>query len=1055
MSLRQAPPIYISPLVPVPLSLGLVRCAIVLPADLAARTEEAQLEAILVHEMAHIIRRDPWLGLAQRMALVIFWWNPLVRRVSNQISTLREDLCDNYVVRAQGGGEHFARTLVDVASHITVHPRLPATVGVLEPDLDSLTERVHRLLGKERDMTTRMSFGSTIVVLTCGLILLLGTGLIRCLQAAEATTAPSAAAQTQKHDANPPTAGTPESDTIVGPKTGLKFTVAKKISGENDVVVDDERLSRSPDGRFLLYQDRVIPLDGSKAFKLEALHGVQNASWSPDGKLIGYYDKAAIWLLPVSPETGQPTGSARKLLDQLELSRRQISWSRDSQWIILSTYGISDHHPTAVSAQDGRPMQPLDYTLFSLRSPDQKSLVYCMPHNGAWTMPVQGGVSRLVAGFSSGRSQESAAVPLWWSPDGGWLLLGTGSCWSGTYDDLRFVRLADHREVALWLPQEVGRVGLGVSPDGKKLQFYKTSHEGRRAIKVAPIRGGDFAKVAFSDLVDGGLSSLDDRRWFFLRYKPGVAGKPGTPAPYVTASAAAEPVEMKLPEEVRREGSINWWSLGRWLLSPDGKRLFRRDEYHNPQGAMVDDFYVIPISLEKGESTGPATLIAKEWDSYSEIAWSPDSSCLAILSAPMGRGGLWIVVADGSPARQLMRSPEEAEWTDQGPGWSPDGKFIAFSYTMKSPGRVGLSTVNLYTIPTEGGVPKRLWTWTEQGGGDDRSYVWFPNGREIGLVSDGALVAIDIVDGSVRPILKLTEAGFTRLQWFQWSPDGQTLGLYGSKDGEAGKVALFHASDKKVEILPDPEPGEKYDLGWTRDSQAIFCGTWQYEKVRPAGLIYEVDLGEAWVWAKNSAGAESAPASASVVAKLEAPPLVDGQFRDDFEDGDTKYWTFPDEDDKYYKLVHEVQNGELVLENARAVLGLPEWTNYVVTVRMLIKQAPTTGLDVGIEFRMGKHGECYSLDFKPDDLSVGIRYWGVGVNNRFREGVLAEPPYDFVLDKWYTIQVEVKGPHIMVRVDGQSIIDLSDENCPQGAVALTAGMGTRVHFDDFSVRLLP
>jgi len=188
VSLRQAPPICISPLVPVPLSLGLARCAIVLPADLAARMEEAQLEAILVHEMAHIIRRDPWVGLAQRMALVIFWWNPLVRKVSNQISTLREDLCDNYVVRVQGGGEHFARTLVDVASHVTVHPRLPATVGVLEPDLDGLTERVHRLLGKERDMTTRMSFSSIVVVLMCGLFVLLGTGLIRCLQAAEVTT---------------------------------------------------------------------------------------------------------------------------------------------------------------------------------------------------------------------------------------------------------------------------------------------------------------------------------------------------------------------------------------------------------------------------------------------------------------------------------------------------------------------------------------------------------------------------------------------------------------------------------------------------------------------------------------------------------------------------------------------------------------------------------------------------------------------------------------------------------------------------------------------------
>ena len=51
--------------------------------------------------------------------------------------------------------------------------------------------------------------------------------------------------------------------------------------------------------------------------------------------------------------------------------------------------------------------------------------------------------------------------------------------------------------------------------------------------------------------------------------------------------------------------------------------------------------------------------------------------------------------------------------------------------------------------------------------------------------------------------------------------------------------------------------------------------------------------------------------------------------------------------------------------------------------------------------------------------------------------------------------MEVKGPHIVVRVDGRPMIDLKDENCPQGPVTLSADMGTRGHFDDFSVRLLP
>jgi ankyrin repeat protein/beta-lactamase regulating signal transducer with metallopeptidase domain len=209
MGRREAPPLFVSPSIPIPLSLGLVRPAIVLPTDLADRMNDAQLQAILVHEMAHIVRRDPWVGLAQRLAVAVFWWNPLVHKVSDQVSRLREDLCDNYVVRVQGDGEDFARTLVDVASQITVRPGLPATVGVLESNLDGLTERIHRLIGKERDMATRMSIGSIVLVLTCGLAVLVGTGLIRCLQAAEVAPAvsslpPSSNAQTEGDGAKTP-----------------------------------------------------------------------------------------------------------------------------------------------------------------------------------------------------------------------------------------------------------------------------------------------------------------------------------------------------------------------------------------------------------------------------------------------------------------------------------------------------------------------------------------------------------------------------------------------------------------------------------------------------------------------------------------------------------------------------------------------------------------------------------------------------------------------------------------------------------------------------------
>ena len=90
-------------------------------------------------------------------------------------------------------------------------------------------------------------------------------------------------------------------------------------------------------------------------------------------------------------------------------------------------------------------------------------------------------------------------MPLWWSPDGDWLLCGGGIGGYLFYNWI-FVCLADRREVALELPEQVAgigfpSVGLGVSPDARKLQFFKNAHYLRLAAKAAPIRGGGFAEL--------------------------------------------------------------------------------------------------------------------------------------------------------------------------------------------------------------------------------------------------------------------------------------------------------------------------------------------------------------------------------------------------------------------------------------------------------------------------------------------------------------------------------------------------------------------------------
>ncbi len=1021
---------------------GLVRPIILMPQSLSSKVSEQRFKAILLHELAHIKRGDLWVSCIQTIVQIVYIYHPLLWVANAMIRKVREQAADETVLVALGEeADDYPKTLLDVSRLAFGSSALSLRfLGVAESK-KTLHRRIKHMLTRPVPQSARIGVLGAIAILVVAAVLL---PMARAEKSSKETpaTGPVTAA-----DATENAAPAGESNTIVDPNTGLKFTVAKKITGENDVIVTANKLRQSPNGKLLLYKGQVVPLDGSKAFKLEALHGTEDAAWSSDGRMIAYRDKLATWLLPVSPETGRPTGPARKLLDeQLYWDECEILWSRDSQWIVLAGYYNGYQH-RVISVQDGSSMQPPDYIHFSLRSPDQKSLAYFKPHNGVWTAPVQGGASHLAVGEIPWGVPQSVTAPLWWSPDGQWLLCGLGRL-ADNHRVFRFVHLADHREVDLKFPEQVGLRALGVSPDGKKLHFYKSSYEWRDVFKVASIRGGDPTELRFARNIDIGRArtcgpfSLDSQRWFFLGYKPGIGGQPGTWTPYMAASPTADPVEVKLPEEVRREGAINWWSPERWLFSPDGKQLIRKDQYVSSRGEMLDDLYVIPISLEKAQSTGPATLIFKDCKWLNgDLTWSPDLSRLAISAMFNHEVELWAVPTDGSLPRQLTHSPEEAEW---GPKWSPDGKFIAYNvYSEGSPGQV-----SLYVIPSDGGVPRRLWT---KPGRDMGRYQWFPNSKEIGLVSDDALVAVTIADGSVRPFLKFAEVGFTQLQWSVWSRDGQTLGLLEGEEGESGPITLFHASDKRIEVLSDPDPVGKSYLRWTGDSQAISYRTGRSEKVRPAGLIYEIDIEEAWTQAKNIVPGDP-QAGASPITVPEAPPLVNGEFRDDFDD-DTRYWTFQDDgrESKDRVCVHEVQNGELVLENTRATIGVPEWTNYVVTVKMCVKRAGTWG----VGFRRGQDGEYYlgtGLVNRKKGPWLGIRYPDAYKLYR-RIGMIAEPSYNFALDKWYTIQVEVNGPHIVARVDGQPVIDVSDESCPRGPVALISGVGS-VHFDDFSVRLL-
>jgi beta-lactamase regulating signal transducer with metallopeptidase domain len=68
------------------------------PASLLERLPQDAQRSIVVHELAHLRRRDHWVGWLQLVAECVWWWNPFFWYVRRQLRLNAELACDAWVV---------------------------------------------------------------------------------------------------------------------------------------------------------------------------------------------------------------------------------------------------------------------------------------------------------------------------------------------------------------------------------------------------------------------------------------------------------------------------------------------------------------------------------------------------------------------------------------------------------------------------------------------------------------------------------------------------------------------------------------------------------------------------------------------------------------------------------------------------------------------------------------------------------------------------------------------------------------------------------------------
>jgi TonB family protein len=98
-----------------PVLLGIRKPLILLPTNLPLSLTDAQLKSVLIHELAHLQRRDLVANYWQRIICSVFWFHPGVWLMDKLINRAREEICDNYVL-ADSDAVTYSEALLDVSS---------------------------------------------------------------------------------------------------------------------------------------------------------------------------------------------------------------------------------------------------------------------------------------------------------------------------------------------------------------------------------------------------------------------------------------------------------------------------------------------------------------------------------------------------------------------------------------------------------------------------------------------------------------------------------------------------------------------------------------------------------------------------------------------------------------------------------------------------------------------------------------------------------------------------------------------------------------------------
>jgi len=638
---------------------------------------------------------------------------------------------------------------------------------------------------------------------------------------------------------------------VTSSNAGLKFRKIHSIAGKNDVIHYTSGLQLSPNGKFLLQHNRVVPFEKGDVCKLVDFPAIRS-SWSPDGKKIAFYS-GGIWLIPVSPETGRATGPAKKIVDGDYWYKTRVQWAPDSARIAFHS---NDGQIHIISVSDGSRTQITNDGIFRVQgtwSPNGRHIACRHPGGGVSIVPAKGGDPKKLV-------ETKGGAPCW-SPDGKWIIYQRS-------ERLQFVRVSDTAQFDITLPKEVGQF-ISQSSDGNLL-FYKPSYEWTDTLKIISASGGKPVDPTRGHIFQALVQQWSPDGKFIITW--GMHN--GKWVNWIVPTSGEDPYPLQLDVSIEGE-------LDQGFLSPDSKKLVFSSK--SPGGQIR--YWIAPVSLMSGKASGLVTKVFDKGE-VQDIShrWSHDGSKLLFLFEK----DLWLSRTDGSGAvqltetagRQVMQrryscSPDGSAvaWVSYSPStrisvlrmrrlsedktldivstskfirhrWSPDSSRIA--YELYGPEET--ATRELFVIGIPDGESKKLIDVNLDEYHTSFDHQWSPSGESLALVVGRKLLLFNLPDYASRQIGSLIDPVLGRCYGMAWSPDGKALALTMEE-----KPGQSHQEESGTRVLTvtvpggtwaelDGEPGYNYSVKWSPDGKWISYDSEEYFKARPEGILWELDV---------------------------------------------------------------------------------------------------------------------------------------------------------------------------------------------------------------------